>query len=166
MVGKANMAAFVPGLPPGFGRYTHISDFTVGNLAKDVANAAKKGSGLESTFEAAAGSYRLFQSALQAIRVGTATGSIISGLLENGTSSPSNKGDSQVPFISSSTSTPLGRNDAIYRKHSNERLSAPSRPTAFLPYPLKGLRYYCADRLEPQARPALPDQMNERSLIQ
>lgn len=88
-------------------------------------------------FDQASRVYGNIRTALDAIRIGSAGASVITGMLSNGENSPTNGDHSLLPFLSNSTTTPLGRNEAIFhrtRVHVGRRTSKRIKEIASGPF--------------------------------
>ena len=70
----------------------------------------------EKVFGLSAGGLDKIRTAIEVIRVGTALRGAVTGLLDNGSDSVVNRNHDKVPYLSQSSSTPLGRNEATYQK--------------------------------------------------
>jgi hypothetical protein len=113
MVRKSLFTAFVPSgisktLPPGTSKFVgesfrHVRE----HIAKqDYAKAFRENFQSQSSL----------RTALDAVRLVNAGASTISGLLDNGSNSPTNGELRSIPFMSNSNIQSLGKNEAIYYK--------------------------------------------------
>lgn len=111
---KSSLHAFIPAARK-FASNPAVRPFVSGAF-NDIRAELNKNDKFSNAFNKASSAYSTFQSALNAVRIGAAGVSVVTGLLPNGENSPTNSNHSSLPFLSNSSITPLGRNEAIYHK--------------------------------------------------